>query len=127
MHMCKERENNFYKWMNDVTRTTSKIGPILSQDGKLKATDNEMAPELNDYLCNLMTPSTTHHINWDVKHEPKERQLKVANIPGTVTQNPMGNPLTRQYIIALHHELVVHGFKLKDTDIVNSYPLILQK
>jgi hypothetical protein len=54
--------------MNDVTRTTSKIGPILSQDGKLKATDNEMAPELNDYLCNLMTPSTIHHINWDVKH-----------------------------------------------------------
>jgi hypothetical protein len=72
LHMCKERGNNFYKWMNDVTRTTSKIGPILSQDGKLKATDNEMAPELNDYLCNLMTPSTIHHINWDVKHKPKE-------------------------------------------------------
>ena len=70
-----------------------------------------------------MTPSTTHHINWDVKHEPKERQLNVANIPGTVTQNPMGNPLTRQYIIALHRELEVHGFKLKDTDIENSYPL----
>jgi hypothetical protein len=49
--------------LNNVTRTTSKIGPILSPDGKLIATDNEMAPEFNDYLCDLMTPSTIHHID----------------------------------------------------------------
>ena len=126
MHTSKERGNDFYKWMNDVTRTTSKIGPILSPDGKLKATDNEMAPEFNDYLCDLMTPSTIHRFDWDVKHKPKERRLQVANIPGVFTQNPMESSITRQYIIALHNELKMHGFELKSTDIENSCPLGVQ-
>ena len=112
--------------MNEATRKTSKIGPVLTPDRNLKATDSEMAPSFNDFLCDLMTPSTIHHIDWNEKHEPKERQLQVANIPGVISRNPMENPCTRQYIIDLHHELKVHGFELKRADIENSYPLGIQ-
>ena len=44
LHTSKKRGNDFYKWMNDATRKTSKIGPVLTPDRNLKATDSEMAP-----------------------------------------------------------------------------------
>ena len=109
--------------MKDATQTTSKIGPILDRDGKLKAKDSEMAPELNDFLCNQMTPSSDHNINWSVTHEPKGRQLNIANIPVKITNNPMGNPLIKQYITTLHQELENYGFSPGDNDIIDCHPL----
>ncbi len=32
LHSSKKRGNDFYKWMNDSTRKTSKIGPVLTPD-----------------------------------------------------------------------------------------------
>jgi hypothetical protein len=109
--------------MKDATQTTSKIGPILDRDGKIKAKDSEMAPELNDFLCNQMTPSTDHNINWNVTYEPKGRQLNIANIQVKITNNPLGNPLIRKYITSLHQELENYGYIPGDNDIIDCHPL----
>jgi hypothetical protein len=96
LHTSKERGSDFYRYMNEVTRTTSTIGPILTPEGKLRSSDKGMASAFNDYLCNLMKPSTKHNIDWNKMYEPKERQLLVAAIPGSTDRNPMENATTKR-------------------------------
>ena len=42
-----------------------------------------MAEAFNDFLCNLMTPSSAYDVDWDKNHEPKNTQLYLAAIPGS--------------------------------------------
>ena len=63
LHTSKEQGSDFYKYMNEVTRTTSTIGPILTPEGKLRSSDKGMASAFNDYLCDLMKLSTKHNID----------------------------------------------------------------
>ena len=82
LHLAVNRETNFYKFMNAITYKAKTLGRIIS-DGKLKTSDSEMSEAFNDYLCNLMTLSSSYNVDWDKNHEPKNFQLYLAAIPGS--------------------------------------------
>ena len=44
--------------MSEITRKTKTIGPIITNEGKLKSSDRDMAKAFNDFLCDLMKPSS---------------------------------------------------------------------
>ena len=122
LHTSKGKGMDFYKWMNEITSTTQKIGPILTPDGKMKVTNKEMAPAFNDFLCDQMTPSSAHNINWDLPHDPNHRQLQLVNVPGTAINDPMGDENKRKYIVNIHKELELFGYMFNREDIQECKP-----
>ena len=74
LHLAEYREMNFYKFMNAITYKAKTLGPIFSGDGKLKTSDKEMADAFNDFLCNLMTPSSDYDIDWDKGQSSRTRE-----------------------------------------------------
>ena len=44
--------------MRKITQKTKTIGPIITSEGKLKSSDADMAKAFNDFLCDLMKPSS---------------------------------------------------------------------
>merc|ERR1711894_351679 len=77
LHLSKERGDNFFRYMSEITRKTKSIGPILNGEGKLRTSDADMAKAFNDFLCDLMKPSSIIKNDWDKSYEPKERQLHI--------------------------------------------------
>ena len=104
LHLAPNREMNFYKFMNAITYKTKTLGPIIS-DGKLRSSDNEMA----DFLCNIMTPSSTYSVDWDKNHEPKNVQLYLAAIPGSTSRKPLEDETVNSHIQRLHNALINFG------------------
>ena len=124
LHLSKNRGDDFYRFMNDITRKTVTLGPIRTAEGLLLSKDKDMATAYNDYLCDLMLPSTTAAIDWDIPYEPKGKQLMVAGIPGCEGQTiTMENDQVRNYVIAIHQELHAEGYSFTVEDIIESYPL----
>ena len=123
LHLSKERGDNFFRFMNEIMRKTKSIGAIIAKDGTLKSKDAEMAEAFNDFLCDLMEPSSTVINDWDATYEPKERQLHVKGIVGSKTRNPMDTTETREQIYNIHREQTTHGYELGVEDIVDGYPL----
>ena len=123
LHLSKERGDDFFRFMNEITRKTKSIGPIISSNGKLKSSDKDMAKAFNDFLCDLMKPSSTTKIDWDTTHEPKERQLHINGVIGSETKYPMDTNVTREQIYQTHRELAPFGYELSVEDITNGYPL----
>ena len=126
LHISKEKGNNFFRFMSEITRTTKSIGPIISNEGELKSSDADMAKAFNNFLCDLMKPSSKTQNDWDTPHEPKERQLHINGITGSDTRHPMDTILTREQIYSIHRELAPFGYELAVEDIVNGYPLGMQ-
>ena len=122
LHLAKNREMNFYKFMNAITYKTKTLGPIIS-DGKLRTTDKEMAEAFNDYLCDLMTLSLSYGVDWDKNHEPKSFQVYLAAIPGSTTRKPLEDEAVNGHIQRLHKALINYGYTLMVGDIINGYPL----
>lgn len=123
LHLSKERGDNFFRFMSEITRKTKTIGPIIAKDGKLKSSDSDMAKAFNDFLCDLMKPSSTTTHDWDTTHEPKERQLHVCGMTGSDTRHPMDSNNTREQIYNTHKELAPFGYELTVEDIIDGYPL----
>ena len=123
LHLSVEKEHDFYRFMNGITRKTKTLGPIHSSDSTLLTSDKEMSEAFNTYLCGLMLPSTIHNINWDVHHEPKKSQLYVAAIPGSTALKPMESDVARQHIIELHRYLKPYGYDFTVGNVIDSYPL----
>ena len=126
LHLNKERGDDFFRFMNEITRKTKTIGHIISKNGSLKTADKEMAEAFNDYLCDLMEPSSNTHVYWDTDHEPKEKQLLLVDIPGSDTKQPMENDKVRKHIFDIHKELAPHGYEITIEDITDCYPLCTQ-
>ncbi len=126
LHLSKERGNNFYRFMNEITRKTKTLGPILNGEGKLRTSDAGMAKAFNDYLCDLMKPSSTTKIDWDKPHEPKESQLHIEGIKESATRHPLETNMTREQIHDIHRELAPFGYELSVEDIIDGYPLGMQ-
>lgn len=116
LHLSVEKEHDFYRFMNGITRKTKTLGPIHSSD-------KEKSEAFNTYLCGIMPPSTKHNINWDVHHEPKKSQLYVAAIPGSTALKPMESDITKHHIIELHKYLKPYGYDFSVGDVIDSYPL----
>ena len=95
--------------MNAITYKTKTLGPIIS-DGKLRSSDDEMAEAFNDFLCNIMTPSSTYSVDWDKNHEPKNAQLYLAAIPGNTTRKPLEDETVNSHIQRLHNALINYGY-----------------
>ena len=112
--------------MNEITRKTKSIGPIFNNEGKLRSSDAEMAKAFNDFLCDLMKPSTTPKNDWNKPHEPKERQLHIEGITNSETRFPMDTNVTREQIYNIHKELAPFGYELSVEDIIDGYPLGMQ-
>ena len=123
LHLSSKRGLDFYRFMNGITQKTKTLGPILTPDGKLRSSDKDMSPSFNDYLCDLMPPSTRHNINWDIKHESKESQLYIAAIPGSHHLKPLDNDEILTHIVKLQNALKDHGYVLEAGDIADGYPL----
>ena len=70
LHLSKERGDNFFRYMSEITRKTKSIGPILNGEGKLRTSDADMAKAFNDFLCDLMKPSSITKNDWDKSYEP---------------------------------------------------------
>ena len=68
-----------------------------------------MSETFNNFLCDLMIPSTTHDINWDIDHEPKNKQLYLAAIPGSEVTKPLENEAVHDHIKKLHRALLNYG------------------
>ena len=126
LHLSKERGYNFFRFMSEITRKTRSIGPIITSEGKLKSTDEDMAKAFNDFLCDLIKPSSTIKNDWDTPHEPKERQLHINRITGSETRHPMDTNVTREQIYKIHRELAPFGYELSVEDISDGYPLGMQ-
>ena len=109
--------------MNEITRKTKTLGPILTGEGKLRTSDAGMAKAFNDFLCDLMKPSSTNKINWDKSYEPKENQLHLEGIKGSSTRHPMETNMTREQILDIHRELAPYGYEFSVEDIIDGYPL----
>ena len=122
LHLAPNREMNFYKFMNAITYKTKTLGPIIS-DGKLRSSDNEMAEAFNDFLCNIMTPSSTYSVDWDKNHEPKNVQLYLAAIPGSTSRKPLEDETVNSHIQRLHNALINYGYTPAIGDIIDGYPL----
>ena len=58
LHLSKEKGDNFFRFMSGITRTTKSTGPIINSEGKLKSSDADMVKAFNDFLCDLMKPSS---------------------------------------------------------------------
>ena len=123
LHLAENRQMNFYKFMNAITYKTKTLGPIMSTDGKLKTSDKEMSVSFNDFLCNLMTPSSAYDIDWDKNHEPKHVQLYLAAIPGSTTLKPLEDETVNGHIQNLHKVLINYGYVPAVGDIIDGYPL----
>ena len=82
-----------------------------------------MAEAFNNYLCDLMEPSSNTHLDWETDHEPKEKQLLLVDIPGSDTKRPMENDKVRKHIFDIHKELAPHGYEITIEDITYCYPL----
>ena len=123
LHLAENRNMNLFKFKNAITYKAKTLGPIKSENGELKTSDKEMAESFNNFLCNLMTPSSNHNIKWDTDHEPKHRQLYIAAIPGSETQKPLENEAIINHINNLHNALINYGHIPKIGDIVDGYPL----
>ena len=126
LHLSKERGDDFYRFMSELTRKTMTLGPIKTPEGQLISGDREMAEAFNDYLCDLMQLSTKADIDWDTPFEAKDRQLHVVGIPGSEARVPMENDQVRNHIVKIHQELAEHGYELSVEDIIDSYPLGMQ-
>ena len=126
LHLSKERGYNFFRFMSEITRKTRSIGPIITSEGKVKSTDEDMAKAFNDFLCDLIKPSSTIKNDWDTPHEPKERQLHINRITGSETRHPMDTNVTREQIYKIHRELAPFGYELSVEDISDGYPLGMQ-
>ena len=123
LHLAENKHMNLYRFMNSINYKVKTLGPIKAEDGSLKTTDREMSESFNNFLCNLMTPSSTHNINWDTDHEPKNRQLYLAAIPGSETMKPLEDETILNHINKLHRALVNYGYVPKIGDITDGYPL----
>ena len=123
LHLAENKNMNLFKFMNAITYKAKTLGPIKSENGELKTSDKEMAESFNNFLCNLMTPSSNHNIKWDTDHEPKHRQLYIAAIPGSETLKPLENEAIINHINNLHNALINYGHIPKIGDIVDGYPL----
>ena len=82
-----------------------------------------MAEAFNDYLCNLMEPSSNTHIDWETDYEPKEKQLLLMDIPGSHIKQPLENNAVRKHIFDNHKELAPYGYDITIEDITDCYPL----
>ena len=121
LHLAEDRNMNLYKFMNAINYKVKTLGPMIS-NGKLKTTDKEMSESFNNFLCDLMTPSSLHDINWDTKHKPTHTQLNLAAIPGSETMRPLENEVVSGHIKKLHQALINYGYVPKVGDIINGYP-----
>jgi len=126
LHISKERGNNFFRFMNEITRKTKTLGPILNGEGKLRTSDADMARAFNDFLCDLMKPSSTTINDWNTPFEPKEKQLHIGGIKGSETRYPLDTNVTRDQIYDIHRELAPFGYDLSVEDIIAAYPLGMQ-
>ena len=126
LHLSKERGDNFFRYMSEITRKTKSIGPILNGEGKLRTSDADMAKAFNDFLCDLMKPSSITKNDWDKSYEPKERQLHIEGIKGSETRHPLDTNVTRDQIYEIHRELAPFGYELSVEDITDGYPLGMQ-
>ena len=122
LHLAEDRHMNLYKFMNAINYKIKTLGPIMA-DGKLKTSDKDMSDAYNNFLCDLMTPSTPHNIDWDTNHEPIHAQLYLAAIPGSETMKPLENEEVYGHILRLHQALIKHGYVPKVGDIIDGYPL----
>merc|ERR1712086_491603 len=122
LHLAENRQMNFYKFVNAITHKTKTLGPIMSTDGKLMTSDKDQSETFNDFLCNLMTPSSEHDTDWDRDYEPKHAQLYLAAIPG-ISLKPLDDEITNGHIQALHRALINNGYTPAIGDIVDGYPL----
>ena len=122
LHLAEDRQMNLYKFMNAINYKIKTLGPIMA-DGKLKTSDKEMSDAYNNFLCDLMTPSSHHNIDWDTNHEPINSQLYLAAIPGSETTKPLENETVYGHILKLHQALIEHGYVPKIGDIIDGYPL----
>ena len=122
LHLAGNREMNFYKFMNAITYKTKTLGPIVS-DGKLRTSDKELAEAFNDYLCNLMTLSSSYRVDWDKNHEPKSFQVYLAAIPGSTTRKPLEDEAVNDHIQRLHKALINYGYTPMVGNIIDGYPL----
>ena len=82
-----------------------------------------MAEAFNDYLCNLMTLSSSYGVDWDKNHEPKSFQLYLAAIPGSTTRKPLEDEAVNDHIQRLHKALINYGYTPMVGDIIDGYPL----
>ena len=80
LHLAEDKNMNLYRFMNSINYKVKSLGPIMS-NGKLKTTDKEMSESFNNFLCDLMTPSSHYDIDWDKNPEPIHAQLNLAAIP----------------------------------------------
>ena len=126
LHLSKEKGNNFSLFMSMIKRTTKSTGPIITSEGKLKSSDADISKAFNDFLCDLMKPSSKIQNDWDTPHEPKERQLHIIGITGSETRHPMDTTMTREQIYSIHRELAPFGYELSVEDITDGYPLGMQ-
>ena len=122
LHLAENRNMNLYKFMNAINYKVKTLGPIMS-NGRLKTSAREMSESFNNFLCDLMTPSSTHDVNWDTNHKPIHVQLYLAAIPGSETMRPLENEAVNGHIQKLHQALINHGYIPKVGDIINGYPL----
>ena len=122
LHLAVDKNMNLYKFMNAINYKVKTLGPILSK-GKLKTSDKEMSESFNNFLCDLMTPSSPHDLNWDTNHEPTHTQLNLAAIPGSETMRPLENESVNGHIQRLHQALMTYGYVPKVGDIIDGYPL----
>ena len=122
LHLAEDRHMNLYKFMNAINYKAKTLGPIMS-NGRLKTSDKDMSDSFNNFLCDLMTPSSLHKVDWDSNHEPIHVQLYLAAIPGSESMRPLENETVYGHIIKLHQALINHGYIPKVGDIVNGYPL----
>ena len=122
LHLAEDREMNFYKFMNAITYKTKTLGPIIS-GGKLRTSDKEMTEAFNDFLCNLMTPSSAYDVDWDKNHEPKNSQLYLAAIPGSTSRKPLEDETVNNHIQRLHKALINYRYVPAVGDIIDGYPL----
>ena len=118
--------NNFFRFMSEITRKTKTIGSIFNNEGKLRSSDADMAKAFNDFLCDLMKPSTHNTNDWNKSYEPKEKQLHIASIKGSETRHPLDTYETREQIYNTHKELAPFGYDLSVEDIIEAYPLGMQ-
>ena len=82
-----------------------------------------MEEAFNDYLCNLMTLSSSYGVDWDKNHEPKSFQVYLAAIPGSTTRKPLEDEAVNDHIQRLHKALINYGYTPMVGNIIDGYPL----
>ena len=123
LHLAENREMNLFKFMNAISFKPKTLGPVRGSNGTLRTTDREMSESFNNFLCDLMSPSTPHDINWENDHEQINKQLCLAAIPGSEDPKPLENETISNHINQLHRALINYGYVPKIGDITNGYPL----